>query len=78
MQSLLVYILTIPILLVLILIIDLLLDVYFMNSQSRLIKYFKSKKEQIFWNAVVSFYFSNYLVLSMIGFISIRDIRLDS
>ena len=29
------------------------------------------------WNGIINFYFSVYLVLGMVGWISVRDIRID-
>ena len=38
-------------------------------------KFFNYKLDDLMWNGCISFYFSAYLVLSMIGWISINDLR---
>lgn len=40
--------------------------------------FFNSKLESLIWNGYITFYFSAYLVLSMIGWISINDLRFGS
>jgi len=40
--------------------------------------FFNSKLNDLKWNGCISFYFSAYLVLSMIGWISINDLRFGS
>ena len=41
-------------------------------------KFINSKLDDLKWNGIITFYFSAYLVLSMIGWISIYDLRFGS
>ena len=40
--------------------------------------FFDSKLDDLMWNGYISFYFSAYLVLSMVGWISVNDLRFGS
>ena len=76
--SLLLLIVFLPILLLLLNIMRWLLK----NSNSLIGKHLKnfinSKLDDLKWNGIIKFYFSAYLVLSMIGWISINDLRFGS
>ena len=41
-------------------------------------KFFNCKLDDLKWNGIITFYFNVYLVLSMIGWISIYDLRFGS